>query len=107
VRRSGVVPVLNRRLHSHNGQKCAYDAEALLIGILLVVALELEMEHTNIAKALGSLAPKAQHELGLVDADGYPVSYRSVNHQLSRLSGSLRCAAGWTRTARTATLSGW
>jgi hypothetical protein len=93
VRRSGVVPALNRRLRSHLGQKCSYDAEALLVGALLVVALQLEMEHTNVTKALGSLAPQVQHQLGLLDAEGYSVSYRSVNQQLSRLAEVLR--SGW------------
>lgn len=90
VRQSGVVPYLNRRLHSHRGRKCAYDAETLLVGILMTVVLDLDMEHTSITKALGALAPQDGHQLGVVSTDGRMVSYRSVNHQIDRLAHALR-----------------
>jgi hypothetical protein len=89
VRHSGVAPYLNRRLHSHRGRKCAYDAETLLVGILLTVVFDLDMEHTSITKALGSLAPQDGHQLGVVSATGEMTSYRSVNHQLDRLAEAL------------------
>jgi len=92
VRHAGVAPYLNRRLHSHRGQKCAYDAETLLVGILLTVVFDLDMEHTSITKALGSIALQDKYQLGLVDDDFGMVSYRSVNHQLDRLAEVLRDA---------------
>lgn len=92
VRHSGVVPYLNRRLRSHRGQKCAYDAETLLVGILLTVEFGLDMEHTSITKALGSIALQDRYQLGLVNDEYRMVSYRSVNQQMDRLAEVLKDA---------------
>lgn len=94
VRASGVARYLNERLHSHRGERCTFDAETLLIGVVLTGTLGLELEHTNITSALASLSIRVRRERGLFDDWGNPASYRAINHQLGRMARVLD--TGWT-----------
>lgn len=93
VRASGVVPYLNERLHAHRGERCRFDSETLLIGVILTGTIGLEFEHTNVTKMLASLPDRTRLERGLFDDWGNAASDRAINHQLDRLARALD--EGW------------
>lgn len=94
IERSGVAPYVERRLRGHQGKPCSYSPVLIAAGAVLSVMAGNTLEIVDVTKALGAIHPLDRMELGLVDDDGYLISYRSVDHQFNRLTRALE--AGWT-----------
>lgn len=93
VRRSGVAPYLERRLRSHPGRTCSYAPEMLCVGTILSILNGWTLELTDVTRALAAIPSITRARLGLRDADGYFIGYRSVDHQFNRLTQAL--GDGW------------
>lgn len=93
VRRSGVAPYLERRLRSHPGRTCSYAPEMLCVGTILSILNGWTLELTDVTRALAAIPSITRARLGLRDADGYFIGYRSVDHQFNRLTQALD--EGW------------
>lgn len=107
VRRSGVVPYLNERLHTHVGSKCRFDAEALLTGMLLTAYIANGAMRTEVTRTIATMDARQRFELNFYDPnDGHqPPSYRTVHKQMKRLEDALR--AGWVASDGTRCDEAW
>lgn len=94
VRRSGVVPYLDRRLHVHVGTVSRLGAEALLTALLLTAYTSQDAKRTAVTRTMASMHSHHRYELDLYAPDTKaPPGYRQVHKQIMRFEQALR--EGW------------
>ena len=90
IARSGLVPVLEKRLRHHPGRPSRISITSLLLCMILNAELNETYLRTDICSAFNGLDPQIGFELGLWDRDGFtPITYTMVAKQLKRLERAL------------------
>ena len=92
VRRSGVVPVLERKLQSRPGTEPVLTDETLLLGVLLAECEFRSVRASDVCAVLAGLHPVVRSKVGLPPT-GSPCTYRNVARRLRLLVKSL--VPGW------------
>ena len=90
IARSGLVPVLEKRLRTHPGRESRISITSLLLCMILNAELNVTYLCTDICSVFNGLDPQIGFELGLWNRHGYtPITYTMVAKQLKRLERAL------------------
>ena len=90
IRRSGVVPILERRLRNHPGRESRITIEALLLGMVLAADIFGSYRRADVCRVLNGLNSQVAYAVGLWDLDNPPpICYHAVCDQILRLERAL------------------